>query len=584
MRRRPPRLPIAEGMDTPPSTGAGRVPSCPAIGLAPLVAVLLIAAPFGASAQAQVAARDATDPRDGLRRPTTRATPARPGVRPTTASPLRGALGAPSGGEAVAVDPASDATGRDTSAGEGASAASGSLTLEPIGRPATPPRPATATGSAGRIDPATGRPLASGTGASAGRGPVAPGATVKGGPVLPETAVQPRPRDMQADKRAEALVEDDDYTPLGLRAGGFTWLPAVEASAGWSSNVASKAGGTSGGAYRLAPELVGRSDWSRHSLQFELRGAYLGNTTDHDYDRPSYQGALRGRIDLGDETTIDVKTGWSHDRQPASSADNPADTVVPATVDNKSASIGLTRDVGLLALTLRGDIERSDYTGGTTASGASLGSETQNNTRHIAALRATWGSKGSIRPFVEAQISTRDYDDAIVAGSPRDSTGAAVKTGIVADLGPTLRGELSTGWGVERPDKGPLPEVSGWLLDGSLTWSPTRLTTVRLDARTSFDPTTLATSSGAVTRTVGVAVDQALRPNLVASAGVAVVDKRYVGTSLVEDTVVLSSGLTYKVDRNIQTFVKGTLTRFDSSSRGANYDAAAVMVGVRLQR
>ena len=592
MRPRPSPATSAVATVSTEVAAADRARSLPRLGSA-LAALILSCAP----AVAQMRATDDADPRDPLRRPSLRATTLKPTTnRTATSSPLRGSLDLRRGtdttrSEAPAATPALDPLLPAEMPAEADPSA-----LEPIGRPASaPPTPnpairsgARTAGTAARIDPATGRPMVLGSDATTRRGPIGPtertGTVPKGGPTLAEAAVQPRPRDVLADRRDEATIEADEYAPLGLRTGGFTWLPAIEASSGWSSNIAGRAGGASGMTWRVAPELIGRSDWSRHSLQIDLRGAYLGNTTDHDYDKPTFQGALRGRIDLGDETTVDVKAGWSHDRQSSSSADNPANTVVPATVESKTASLGVTRDVGLVALTLRGDIERNDYSGGTTSTGASLGSEIQNNTRHIAALRATYGSKGSLRPFVEAQVSKRDYDDAVVAGSPRDAVGAAMKVGVVADLGPMLRGELSTGWGVERPDKGPLPDISGWLLDGALVWSPTRLTSIKLDAKTSFEPTTLANSPGAVSRAVGVAVDHALRPNLVASAGVAVTDKRFVGTNLHEDTWALTSGLTYKVDRNIQTYVKGSLTRFTSNSPGADYDAATVMVGVRLQR
>ncbi|MDK9695358.1 MAG: outer membrane beta-barrel protein [Siculibacillus sp.] len=534
--------------------------------------------------------RSDDDLRDPLRRQTLRTAAPKPGAaRTATGSPLRGSLDTrraeplPEPAPTTPVDPLAT-TDPLVDADPAA--------LEPIGRPASAPRTPTTSRADGRT-PATDAALPSAPrpmvlDAAAGRrGPVEAitrAGMVKGGPTLPEAAVQPRPRDILADKRDEAEIENDDYAQLGLRTGGFTWLPAVEASAGWTSNVATRTGGASGTVYGIAPELLGRSGWSRHSLEFELRGAYLGNSTDHDYDKLTFRTGLRGRVDLGDETTVDIKGGWSRDRQSSSSADNPANTVVPATVDTKSLSLGLTRDVGLLALTLRGDLDRTDYSGGTTSSGTSLGSEIQNNTRHTAALRAAWGSKSSIRPFAELQASKRDYDDALVAGSPRDTTGAAIKLGVLADLGPKLRGELSTGWGLERMDKGTLPDISGWLIDGSLVWSPTRLTSVKLDARTSFDATTLANSPGAVTRTLAIGVDHALRPQLVASAGVALTDKRYVGANLREDTWSLSSGLTYKIDRNVRTFVKGSFSRFTSSGGGSDYDAATVMVGVRLQR
>ena len=591
-RRPPPALPA----DRPAPTALAaaereRRPTRVALFALPLILA-------AAAAEAQTLGANDTDPRDPNRRTTAtsaaRRTPARAETMPRAGIlPLRGSV---STGTPLADDPFARSSTSDTALAGERLVDPEPLTLEPIGRPASAAARTAATTSTGaaarppgadpalRLDPVTGRPVT----AVPARGPVEPitrTGTVRGtGPILAEPAVQPRPRDPLAAKREEVTIEEEDYAPLGLRTGGFTWLPAIESSTGWNSNVASKVGGASGMTYRVAPELRGKSDWSRHALEIELRGAYLGNTVDHDYDKPSVQSLVRGRIDLGDETRLDLKAGYARDRQSPTSVDDPALTAVPATLATTTGSVGLTRDVGLLAVTLRGDVERADYSGGLSTTGAALGSEVQNNTRWIGALRAAYGSPGTLRPFAEVQVSTRSYDEPIVSGSPRDSTGGALKAGVLADLGPTLRGELSTGWGVERPNQGPLPEISGWLLDGALVWSPTRLTSVRLDAKTSFDPTTLAASTGAVTRTVGVAIDQALRRDLVATAGVALSDKRYVGVDLKEDDLVLSTGLTYKVNRNVQTFVKGSLERFTSSAAGSDYDAAAVMVGVRLQR
>jgi hypothetical protein len=430
-------------------------------------------------------------------------------------------------------------------------------------RPTTPSR----TGSVGRIAPVA---------------PLAPRSEV--GPQTPRSATEPNPRDPQADKRVEAEKEDDDYAPLGLRTGTFTWMPALETSAGRSSNIAGKPSALPGAVFTVAPELVGKSDWSRHELQIDLRGSYAATPVDHDYDKPNGQIQLRGRIDLSDEMRMDVRTGWSWERQSNSSSDNPAETGVGSDLQTRTASLGITRDAGLIALTLRGDVERSDYSGGTTTTGAPLGSEVQNNTRLIGALRATVGSPGSLRPFVELQASHRDYDQDLISGSRRDGVGAAVKVGAVADLGPTLRGEISTGWGTERADDRTLPVMSGWLLDGSLAWSPTRLTVVKVTAKTEFQPTTLAGSPGAVSRTVGLTLDQSLRRDLVATAGIAFTGKSYFGVTQDERDVILSTGLTYKVNRNLQTFVRGSWEKFGSNIAGADYSTAVVMLGVRVQQ
>ncbi len=404
------------------------------------------------------------------------------------------------------------------------------------------------------------------------------------GSVMPRPATQPTPRDLQADKRTEAEKEPDDLAPLGLRTGGFTWMPAAEAGLTASSNYNANAAAKSGMVYTVAPELVGKSDWSRHDLQIDLRGSYAGVPSNTSYDKPSIQANLRGRVDFSEEMRSDVKLGWMNERQAASQSDNPASTAIPSTVDTKTVSVGVTRDAGLLALTARTDLTRSDYSGGTSTSGASLGADVQNNSRFVGALRATYGSPGSLRPFVEVEASRRSYDQKTIAGTQRDGTGAAIRVGAVADVGPTLRGEISTGWGVEKAEDASLTTMSGWLIDGTLAWSPTRISVVKVTAKSEFVPTTLYGSPGALSRSLGVTLEQSLRPDLVASVGATVSDKGYFGIDQSEKDLVLSSGLTYKVNRNLQTFVRGTWETFATQPAAADYRVSTIMVGVRVQR
>ena len=88
-------------------------------------------------------------------------------------------------------------------------------------------------------------------------------------------------------------VEEDPFAPLGIRAGAFTFRPAVEFTAGYDSNP-DRTGGGSGSSYLVvAPELQVKSDWSRHELAADIHGSY--SQYDRDFvpslNRPSLQGA-----------------------------------------------------------------------------------------------------------------------------------------------------------------------------------------------------------------------------------------------------------------------------------------------------
>ena len=417
------------------------------------------------------------------------------------------------------------------------------------------------------------------------RAPVAPTAaagTVEGaGPVTATAAI--RPATVPADPlAAEAEKEDDAYAPLGLRSGGMTWYPAVEAAIGHTSNADSSQGGRGATVWSIAPELIGRSDWSRHSLEVTVRGnreAYVGAG---DLDRTEFETQMRGRVDLGDLTRADLTARWSRKREStsaneAATAGSGTDRVIGG------ASLGVTRDVGLFALTLRGELERNQYVANDALGSGSTDPSVQDNVLWSGAIRTTLGPTHSLAPFVEVRASARRYDAALVYGHRRDGDGVAAVVGVTADAGPMLRGEIATGWGTEKPADASLSTMSGWLVEGNMTWSPTRLVVVKTKLASTFEPTTNAGSPGAMARTASLDANYALRRDLTVSAGVGYDTKHYYGIDVDERTATVSAGLIYKFDRNFQTFARA---RFEhtTASNAAAYDTATVLVGVRVQR
>ena len=446
------------------------------------------------------------------------------------------------------------------------------------------------TGEAGavldRIEPTA-------AGASARRRPPSPPLRAAVSPVgaagAPATtgrvpATQPiRPTSEPADpKAAEAESEDEALAPLGIRGGGMTWFPAVEATIGRTSNVDSTRGGRSSAQWSVAPELVGRSDWSRHSLEILLRGTRLAYPGASDYSRNEYEATAKGRIDLGDEMRADLEARWSRKRE-STSANEASTSGVGTDRVTWGATAGLTREVGILGLTLRGAFDRNEYVANGALGVGATDPSVQDNSLWTGALRATLGPTRSLAPFVEARATARRYDADLVYGHRRDGNGMAAVVGVAADVGPILRGEIATGWGVEKPADGALSAMSGWIVEGKATWSPTRLVVVRTKLSSNFEATTNVGSPGALTRAVTVDLDYALRRDLTASFGVGWDTKHYYGIDIDESTASVSGGLTYKFDRNFHTFARA---RFEHStaSNAPSYDVTTVTVGVRVQR
>ena len=103
------------------------------------------------------------------------------------------------------------------------------------------------------------------------------------------------------------IAGGDPYEALGIKAGSFLILPAVELSAGYDNNPQHAPGGPGSAYYVVAPELHVRSDWSRHSLTADIVGSYTAYSNElftPSLNHPYLNAKVDGRIDVTRYTQI----------------------------------------------------------------------------------------------------------------------------------------------------------------------------------------------------------------------------------------------------------------------------------------
>jgi len=402
----------------------------------------------------------------------------------------------------------------------------------------------------------------------------------------PQLATTPNPRigpdDPLTDPQATA------YDAAGLRINSFVWRPAIELSAGATSNIQSASGGTSSSALRLAPELIGQSDWSRHQLGIDVHGSFTEFPQDWALYRPTVSATVNGRIDFSEDTRLALKASYGLDKLPSTSALSAAGTTGAGLQQTATGSASLTRDIGRFALTLRGEVDRTDYQL-SQQQAAATSTASLNNTDLIGALRGTYNLSSGVKPFVEIQADARRYDGLSIATATtfqpsHDTTGAAGKGGVTLDLGPILTGEASAGYGVEVPATHALQMLRAFTVDNNLIWSPTRSTRITVSTVSALEPSLIAGASGAVSRTVGVKLANDLFRNLTVDLGGSYLERHYTGVFRTENLTEVTSGLTWKINPRLQTFVRGTFDGFSSSAHTDDYNTATVFAGVRLQQ
>ena len=383
------------------------------------------------------------------------------------------------------------------------------------------------------------------------------------------------------------IAAGDPYAALGLRAGSFLVYPAIELSAGYDTNPSRVPGGPASPEFVIAPELQARSDWARHALTANIVGTftdYTNNAFSPSLNRPYLNGTIDGRIDVHHDTQVLLENRF------LVSTDNPGSPNLIAGLaklpiyTTVGGTLGLAQQFNRFQITVKGTIDRSVYGNSLLTDGESISNADRDFNQYGGTTRFSYELNPGFKPFVEIGADERVYDEAIDAGGvQRNSIGVSGKAGATLDLARTLTGEMAVGY-LQRTYKNPLPNIAGFVADGSLIWQATALTTAKLTAASTVNESTVAGTSGSFSRDVNVQVDHAFLRRLIGTVQVGYGLDQYVGLGRTDNRYFIATGVTYKLNRDMQ--LKGTVRQdwLDSTVVGAAYQATSFLGGVRLQR
>ena len=363
--------------------------------------------------------------------------------------------------------------------------------------------------------------------------------------------------------------------PQGIRVGTFLLYPELILRTGATSNVEGVAGGEGGALARVEPSLRLSSDWDRHSLEVTFRGGFTGYPdppAGASSSESSAEAAGTLRIDAGEVTTLEARTGYAVSPESQSSPESTGGAK-RTYQHGLSGSLAVTRDTGLIAVTLRGNLDATLYTGGT---------EVGNRDNMVASgtARLGYNLRATLSPFAEATVLGRFFDD----GSKRNAKGYALRAGLDLNAGPKLTGEVGIGWRSEDLEGSSYKKLQGLLADADLVWSPTRLTTVRLNASTAFEASSLTGASGSLVHSGTLSVAHSLTNDFAVTVSGGVARRDYQGVDLSELTYTGSALATYAISDTAALQTQYSFERVDSSLAGQDHDSHTIEAGVRIRR
>jgi hypothetical protein len=383
------------------------------------------------------------------------------------------------------------------------------------------------------------------------------------------------------------LVEADPYAPLGLRLGSFQVFPVIDQQIGYDDNALSRSQGQQrkGAVFsRTGAQFQARSDWATHSLSADVQGAYSKFLNVTGADRPEGQATVNGRLDVTRDTAVLMDLRGRIDSETPGTVNLTGAAGERPLTYQYGAGLGVTQRFNRLAVSARAGVDRSTFSDTVLSGGGSLTQVDRNFTQYALRLRAGYEVTPGMIPFVDVQVDQRRRDQQVdAAGFRRDSDGLQLRLGTTLELTRILTAEVAAGYGGRRYADARLPELRGPLLEASLNWSVSPLTTVRLRGTTEFDETTQAGSSGSLTRRVSLDVTHALLRNLTLSAGASYQQSDFNGITLKENGLRATVGLEYSLNRNLVLRASYAHSRTESSRANSNISSNIYLFGARLQ-
>ena len=376
------------------------------------------------------------------------------------------------------------------------------------------------------------------------------------------------------------------YLPLGIRAGSFRIFPEVTLSEFFTDNVQRSSGvKDSDVVLEMRPSVQFRSNWSRHMLEGGVSLVRNFHKAFNTEDAREFSSNLRGRIDVTRRTNIAAEAAYSLAQQSRGTAVGPQNAVRRPDVQNLRGAVAVNHRFNRLSIRLRGEIEAVTYDDAVLGGGVISVQSDRDNVEKRLALRGSYEFDPGLSVFAEGLVERRGFDRVSPGdGISRDADGLGIRGGIIFDNGSKLYGEIALGYVSLRPDDGRLEDIDGVSFDASVSWRPSALTTLTLNASTAVDGTTVAGSAGTLTHAANFRVQHELLRHFILTGQLGFANVDYKGTSLVEQTFRTELGAEYIFSREAALLATHRYEAFSASQPGRNYTSNILRVGMRFRR
>lgn len=377
------------------------------------------------------------------------------------------------------------------------------------------------------------------------------------------------------------------YEALGVPLGAFTAYPKVAIGPEYNDNIyGTSINEVDDVVWRVQPEVVVVSDWSRHSLQGYARGA-VNRYSDFDSENTSdYTIGANGRLDITRRASLTAGAEYGSLSEPRTSSASPTLAATPIEYDKTTGFLIAGREFNRLKVSARLDYSKFDYQDGRTVAGGNVEQDDRDRTNTGLTARADYAVSPATALFVELAGNKRDYRLARPAVAlARDSDGVQALAGANFELGAVMRGEVGVGYLRQSYDDPAFDDIDGFGARGLVEWFPTDLTTVTVNGSRSVEDSGIPGSSGYLSSNIGGQIDHELIRNVLVTGQVSYGKDEYEGIDRNDKRLNAGVSATYLMNRHVGLTVGYSYfdQKSDGLAGGGDFKVNKVGASVTLQ-
>ncbi|MFO1036087.1 MAG: outer membrane beta-barrel protein [Geminicoccaceae bacterium] len=377
-----------------------------------------------------------------------------------------------------------------------------------------------------------------------------------------------------------------DYDALGIRARSFLFYPSLTLGMQYNDNVnADKNNTDSAFIGVVAPNMNIESDWSRHSLNFDI-GSESGFYSDYDSNNyTDFHFDSNGTLEI---TRDNILSGLFNIKRLHDDRSSPDVNNTDQAENRKSLprywlinpELRYQHNFNRLFTVIGAGYRRYDFDG---PSSENVNERDRNEYGPLARVGYTISPR--INVFGQGTYTWREYD---TKQQPQDvyknSHGYQVTLGSQVDITGLIFGEIGVSYNNRQFDNNDFRDVSGWGGNGKLTWNVTPLTTIIGELRSNILETTVTydgdTADSDFQNSFSLDVTHELLRNLLLNANGAYIRDDFQGTSRTDNVFEVGGGVTYLINRNFSVDATYTYEDRQSDDSEAEYSRNIFMISL----